>query len=92
MKAIHSLRFVPVYLLLLFIPAVVFAHDTDLYMATGQGVEPNILIMFDNSNSMNETVQAYFYDTSILYDPLVVSQANRDYVYRKSGSHWLSRR
>ena len=36
-----------------------YAHDTDLYMASGAGVEPNILIMFDNSLSMNEEVQAY---------------------------------
>ena len=29
-----------------------FAKDTDIYAARGQGVQPNILIMFDNSGSM----------------------------------------
>lgn len=65
------------------------ANDTDLYMASGQGVEANVLIMFDNSGSMNEEIQAFFYDPSITYDPLVVSQANRDTVYyRVYGGGW----
>ncbi len=89
MKAIKSLRLTFICCLLFFIPAVSFAHDTDLYMASGQGVEPNILILFDNSNSMNEEVQAYFYDSTTLYDPLVVSQAYRNYVYRKSNNSWV---
>jgi type IV pilus assembly protein PilY1 len=45
--------------------------------------------MFDNSGSMNEEIQAYFYDSSTTYDPLVVSQANRDKVYyRVYGGGW----
>ena len=67
-----------------------FAHDTDLYMSSGEGVEPNILIIFDNSGSMNDEVQAYFYDRSITYDPSVVSTANRDTVYyRNRWDHWV---
>jgi type IV pilus assembly protein PilY1 len=89
MKAIKSFQPILVPFLFLLIPALVLAHDTDLYMASGQGVEPNILIMFDNSNSMNETVQAYFYDPATLYDPLVVAQAYRNYVYRKSNNSWV---
>ena len=46
-----------------------FANDTDLYMSSGEGVEPNILIMFDNSGSMNDEVQAYYYDPAVLYPP-----------------------
>ena len=89
MKTIKSsLSCVLVSFLLLFIPAGALAHDTDLYMSSGQGVEPNILIMFDNSGSMNDTVQAYFYDPAVLYEALVVSQSYRDAVYRKSGSQW----
>jgi type IV pilus assembly protein PilY1 len=58
-------------------------------MASGQGVEANILIIFDNSGSMNDQIQAYFYDPLTTYDPLVVSQANRDVVYyRLSGGAW----
>jgi type IV pilus assembly protein PilY1 len=66
-----------------------FASDMDLYMASGQGVEANLLIMFDNSGSMNDEIQAYFYEPSTTYDPLVVSQANRDTVYyRVYGGGW----
>jgi type IV pilus assembly protein PilY1 len=63
-----------------------FANDTDLYMASGEGVEPNILIMFDNSGSMNDEVQAYYYDPAVLYSPLVVPQANKNTVYYKTTS------
>jgi type IV pilus assembly protein PilY1 len=67
-----------------------FAHDIDLYMASGQGVEGNVLIIFDNSGSMNDDIQAYFYDPSTTYDPLVVSQANRNTVYyRVTGGGWI---
>jgi type IV pilus assembly protein PilY1 len=45
----------------------IYAHDTDLYIASGEGVEANILIMFDNSGSMNEEVQTYYYNPSITY-------------------------
>ena len=38
-----------------------FAHDTDLYIAEGQGIEPNILILFDNSGSMDDTVDTRYY-------------------------------
>jgi len=38
----------------LFLPLNSFAKDTDIYLASGQGVQPNILIIFDNSLSMNE--------------------------------------
>jgi type IV pilus assembly protein PilY1 len=60
------------------------ANDTDLYMASGEGVEPNILIVFDNSGSMNDEVQAYYYDPAVLYPPLVVPQASKDKVYYKT--------
>jgi type IV pilus assembly protein PilY1 len=88
MKSIRILFFLltPLYLLL---AMTSFAHDIDLYMASGQGVEANILIMFDNSGSMNDEIRAYFYDASTTYDPLVVSQANRNTVYyRVSGGGW----
>ncbi len=77
-------------LFILFTPLMhAFAHDTDLYTASGAGVEPNILIMFDNSGSMNGTVRAYYYDPLITYDPLVVPTADRDTVYyRTSRGTW----
>jgi type IV pilus assembly protein PilY1 len=63
-----------------------FAHDTDLYIAEGQGIEPNILIMFDNSISMGESVTTRYYNNAVTYDPGPVPIANRDAVYRKQGS------
>jgi type IV pilus assembly protein PilY1 len=76
-------------LLCLSFAAPSYAYDTDLYMASGEGVESNILVIFDNSGSMDEEVQAYFYDPAITYDPLVVPQADRNKVYyKKSGSGW----
>ena len=45
--------------------------------------------MFDNSGSMNDQIQAYFYDPSTTYDPVVVPQANRDKVYYQvTGGRW----
>ncbi len=85
-KRILFVLLTPLYLLL---AVTCFASDIDLYMASGQGVEANLLIMFDNSGSMNDEIQAYFYDPSTTYDPLVVSQANRDTVYyRVYGGGW----
>lgn len=66
-----------------------FAHDTDLYMASGEGVEPNVLIIFDNSGSMNDEIQTRFYDHTITYDPSVVPVGNKDSVYRKSSGQWI---
>ena len=78
-----------VIILLLFTHASSFAHDTDLYMSSGEGVEPNILVIFDNSGSMNDEVQAYFYDPAVIYDPAVVPVVNKGTVYYKSGSQWV---
>lgn len=57
------------FVFIIFFSAVVSssAHDTDLYMSSGEGVEPNILVIFDNSGSMNDLIQAYFYDPATTY-------------------------
>jgi type IV pilus assembly protein PilY1 len=65
-----------------------FAHDTDLYAAAGTGIEPNILILFDNSGSMADYVPSVFYSNAVTYDPVVVPTANRDTVYRKSWNNF----
>jgi type IV pilus assembly protein PilY1 len=69
--------------------SISFAHDTDLYMASGEGVEPNILIIFDNSGSMNDLVQTRWYDPATTYDPLVIPVSDRGKVYRSSGNDWI---
>jgi type IV pilus assembly protein PilY1 len=76
--------FLSIFILCLLPAVFCFAHDTDLYMSSGEGVEPNILIIFDNSGSMNDQIQAYFYDPLNTYDPLVVSQDYRDTVYYRT--------
>jgi type IV pilus assembly protein PilY1 len=81
-KLIKSFLLIIPFLLLLFI-GTSFAHDTDLYTASGAGVEPNILIIFDNSISMNTEVQAYFYDNTTIYTPETYP---RDTVYYSTGS------
>ena len=68
-----------------------FGHDTDLYMSSGEGVEPNILIMFDSSGSMGDLVPAPAYvpatdyaDVLATSDPPItpeVPSANRNVVY-----------
>ena len=72
------------------------ANDTDLYLSSGEGVEPNILIMFDNSGSMGDFVPAppYYNDHGYAVilanmDPPIVPQvsaANRDVVYSCNNS------
>ena len=73
----------------LFFSLTAFSHDTDLYMASGEGVEPNILIIFDNSGSMNQEVQTSYYDINKTYDPLVVPVADKNKVYYKKGAGWV---
>jgi len=88
MKSIRS-AFLLVPLLCLLLAVSANARDTDLYMASGEGVEANILIMFDNSGSMDEQVQTRWYDRAITYDPLVFPVRGRDSVYRKSSGIWV---
>src|SRR4030042_5067146 len=71
--------------LYLFFPILSFAKDTDIYMASGEGVQPNILIIFDNSGSMNDEIPTRQYDKTVIYP----GSALRDKVYRRSGWSWV---
>src|SRR4030065_939183 len=85
---LRKFLFVSVFILGL-LPMISFSKDTDLYMASGEGVEPNILVIFDNSGSMNDEVQTRWYDNGTTYDPLVVPVTDRNKVYyRRSGGGW----
>ena len=79
MKLIKILLILVLLLTLFVVPS--FALDTDLYMSQGTGVPPNILIIFDNSYSMHETVPAPPYDPSHIYDGLDVPTTDRNKVY-----------
>lgn len=68
-----------------------FAADTDLYVGGGSGVKPNILIIFDTSGSMNDTV-----DTGNQYDADYTYPADPDHpdivstvVYQKISGSWF---
>jgi type IV pilus assembly protein PilY1 len=63
------------------------ALDTDLYAVTSADVPPNILIMFDNSISMNETTSGILYDPSNTY-PFVVTDYPTKVYYKTGGGNW----
>src|SRR5512139_804575 len=52
-------------LLLSLFPLSSYAHDTDIYLASGEGVQPNILIIFDKSGSMADPVPCKPDDTKL---------------------------
>jgi type IV pilus assembly protein PilY1 len=63
------------------------ALDTDLYAVTSTIVPPNVMIMFDNSISMNELVAGVLYDHDTTYPFAVTDYPNRVY-YRTGGGTW----
>jgi len=63
------------------------ALDTDLYAVTSTEVPPNIMIMFDNSISMNETVSGVLYDPNTTY-PFVVTDYPTKVYYKTGGGNW----
>ena len=74
--------------LCLFLTLNAYAADTDLYVGGGTGIPPNILIVFDTSGSMGDTV-----NTGCHYDPSATYPTDPNHpdivptkVYRKSDS------
>ncbi|MDD4464220.1 MAG: VWA domain-containing protein, partial [Desulfobacterales bacterium] len=63
----------------------VLADDIDIYGTTTVSVQPNVLIIFDNSGSMStEDVGGEFYDPDTTYTGSKLTNA----VYRRTGSGW----
>ena len=96
MKSIKTSFFLVPFLCLFFtLPA--FAADTDLYIGASSTVHPNLLIIFDNSGSMDWSpgeIAYCVYDPSFNY-PIPASQptltdSTINKVYRKSGGNWFS--
>jgi type IV pilus assembly protein PilY1 len=82
-KIIFSIGF-----LIFLIPASsLFAMDTDLYVISSTDVAPNVLIMFDNSGSMNESVSGAIYDPAVTY-PFIVTESPGAVYYRTTGGSW----
>ena len=64
-----------------------FALDTDLYVVTSLQVQPNVLIMFDNSGSMNDSISGVIYSSLVTYPYVITEYPNRVY-YRTTGGNW----
>jgi len=82
-----SLLFVLLSFVLVFPPSQALALDTDLYAVTSADVPPNVLIMFDNSISMNENVAGAVYDPNTTY-PFVVTDSPTKVYYKTGGGNW----
>jgi len=76
-------------LIILMTSTVCYGLDTDLYVVSGVNIPPNVLIILDNSASMDEVSSGQIYDSTIdysAYNPTTVYPGNA--VYTKSGSKW----
>jgi type IV pilus assembly protein PilY1 len=69
-------------------PGGSFADDTDIYGSTNTVIQPNVLIIFDNSGSMNDDIAL----TPDPYDPATDYSSsgsyNKNAVYRQSSGSW----
>jgi type IV pilus assembly protein PilY1 len=77
-------------LLFLMTTTVCYGLDTDLYVLSGTNIPPNVLIILDNSASMDEVSSGQIYDPAIdysAYGPATAYPSNA--VYTKSGSKWV---
>jgi len=66
--------------------STLMADDTDLYAADVDAVQPNVLIIFDNSGSMNREMPALDYDPDFTYPKALDVEA--DAVFYKSHGKW----
>jgi type IV pilus assembly protein PilY1 len=73
-----------VFLFLLF-PTGLLAKDTDIYMATGEGVQPNILIILDSSISMDDEIPTRQYSKTTVYPGTYLTTK----VYKYSSPNWV---
>src|SRR3990172_2704239 len=83
--------------ILMVFPVVVHATDVELYGTTTSEIKPNVLIIFDNSGSMNEEVRsAIGYNPAVTYTEAlacgggdnVLCETNRVYRWRGVEKVW----
>jgi type IV pilus assembly protein PilY1 len=67
--------------------ATLMADDTDLYVAGIDTVAPNVLIIFDNSGSMNREMSAVEYDPTYAYPNVLGIDPSAVY-YKSTGGSW----
>jgi len=70
--------------LVLALSTSVLAEDIEIYTNSGGGLEPNVLIIFDNSGSMNNEVVSSDYDKNTIYS----GDYSTATVYYRSRGHW----
>jgi len=63
------------------------SHDTDIYTATDGVVQPNLLIMFDNSGSMNDPATGEPYVPGTTY-PFAYTDRPGAIYYNVNGQTW----
>ena len=90
MRATHPMKsgFL-VVLIILMTSTVCYGLDTDLYVVSGANIPPNVIIILDNSASMDDVSAGQIYDKTIdysAYGPATVYP--KDTVYIKTGSKW----
>src|SRR4030043_1752341 len=81
---------IALFLFLCLLTGPSFALDTDLYVLSGVNIPPNVLIILDNSASMDEVSAGQIYDPAIdysLYSPPIPYIG--DDVYQKTGGKWV---
>jgi type IV pilus assembly protein PilY1 len=89
MKKIRKIITLITILLCPIISSVCYGLDTDLYVLSGVNIPPNVLVILDNSASMDEVSSGQLYDKKIdysLYNPPIVNPTNQ--VYVKTGNKW----
>ena len=82
-----------VFLQFLLFAAHSFAKDTDLYIDSESTIEPNILIIFDTSGSMNDKPgdrRYCTYDPNFSYpQPATIPSVSATKVYRMNSGQWF---
>ncbi len=61
------------------------ALDTDLYVASAVDIPPNVLIILDNSASMNNVISGAQYDPNFTYPHVISEYPNMVYYQTKQG-------
>lgn len=66
-----------------------YGLDTDLYVLSGVTIPPNVLIIMDNSASMDEVSSGQIYDPAVVYSAYSPPTIYTEPVYIKSGNNWV---
>src|SRR5262245_57439721 len=89
MKRVTALVLISTFLSLQVHPAV-FADDSDIF---GANIQPNVLILFDSSGSMNDDITSQAYAFATTYPVVNLCGRNRDQactsgaVYQRTGGN-----